>query len=56
MAGRRQERLDELASDGFQTVRMDLGVDRATLKEEAEQLLIKYPDASHNFYHSGADD
>jgi short-subunit dehydrogenase involved in D-alanine esterification of teichoic acids len=56
MAGRRQERLDELAKDGFQTVRMDLSIDRASLKKEAEQLLAKYPDASYGPYRSDAVD
>jgi hypothetical protein len=47
MAGRRQERLDELSKDGFETIRMDLGKDRALLQKEAEQLLARYPEASH---------
>lgn len=48
MAGRRQERLDELSKDGFETIRMDLSNDRASLQKQAEQLLAKYPDASHH--------
>ncbi|KAF5356112.1 hypothetical protein D9756_003934 [Leucocoprinus leucothites] len=44
VAGRRQERLDELADEGFETYRMDVGSDRATLKKDVEILLARYPD------------
>lgn len=43
-AGRRQDRLDELAKDGFETYKLDVGADRATLKNNVEELLTKYPD------------
>lgn len=45
-AGRRQERLDELAKDGFKTYKLDVGADRATLKNNVEELLKEYPDVS----------
>lgn len=44
VAGRRQDRLDELAKAGFETYRMDVGSDRATLKKDVETLLARYPD------------
>jgi len=44
VAGRRQERLDELAKDGFKTYKLDIGADRATLKKNAEEILKEYPD------------
>ena len=44
VAGRRQERLDELAKEGFETYKMDVGVARPILKKDAETLLAKYPD------------
>jgi short-subunit dehydrogenase involved in D-alanine esterification of teichoic acids len=44
VAGRRQDRLDELAKDGFETYKMDVGSDRATLKKDVETLLARYPD------------
>jgi len=44
VAGRRQDRLDELAKDGFKTYKLDVGADRATLKKDVEELLKEYPD------------
>lgn len=42
--GRRQDRLDELAKDGFETYNLDVGADRATLQRMVEELLARYPD------------
>lgn len=47
-AGRRQDRLDELAKDGFETVKLDVGADRVQLKKDVELLLVKYPDVCHS--------
>ncbi len=44
VAGRRQDRLDELAKDGFKTYKLDVGTDRATLKKSVEELLKEYPE------------
>ncbi|KXN89844.1 hypothetical protein AN958_04848 [Leucoagaricus sp. SymC.cos] len=44
VAGRRQDRLDELAKAGFETYKMDVGADRVTLKKDVETLLARYPD------------
>lgn len=41
--GRRQERLDELAQEGFKTIRFDVDTDEASLKAFVEETTSKYP-------------
>jgi short-subunit dehydrogenase involved in D-alanine esterification of teichoic acids len=43
-AGRRQARLQELASAGFETIQVDVDTDRATLKKFVDGIIDDYPD------------
>lgn len=43
-AGRRQERLDELAGRGLATINVDLDTDGESLKKFVEGVLSKYPE------------
>ena len=50
VAGRRQERLDELAakSDRIKTARVDINTSYDKLKQFVEDVLTKYPDVSRS--------
>ena len=43
-AGRRKERLQELAKAGLETIDIDVDTDNATLKKFAERIIQQYPD------------
>jgi NADP-dependent 3-hydroxy acid dehydrogenase YdfG len=43
-AGRRDDRLQELAKENFATVQVDLDTDKDSLKKFVADLLQKYPD------------
>ena len=45
-AGRRRDRLDELAKAGLETVEVDVNTDSNTLKKFADSVVEKYPDVS----------
>ncbi|EDR15067.1 uncharacterized protein LACBIDRAFT_291564 [Laccaria bicolor S238N-H82] len=42
-AGRRQERLDELAKEGLETVQLDVEASHDALKKFVEEIVLKYP-------------
>ena len=44
VTGRRQERLQELAKEGFEAVQFDVDTDRATLKKFVDEVISKHPD------------
>jgi len=44
VAGRRKDRLDELAAKGFETVQVDLDTDNIGIKKFVDNLLAKYPE------------
>ena len=44
VAGRRQDRLDELAREKFETIQVNIDTDRETLKKFVEDVLRKFPD------------
>jgi short-subunit dehydrogenase involved in D-alanine esterification of teichoic acids len=49
--GRRQERLDELAKEGLETVQLDVEASYDALKEFADEIILKYPNVSHRRLH-----
>lgn len=46
-AGKRNERLQEVAKAGLETVVMDVDTDNATLKKFAESVVQQYPDVCY---------
>lgn len=52
VAGRRQERLDELAklSDRIKTARVDINTPQDQLKQFSDDIISKYPDVCLPFY------
>ncbi|KAL0950938.1 hypothetical protein HGRIS_007693 [Hohenbuehelia grisea] len=53
VTGRRKERLDELASQGFETVQVDLDTDKTGIKKFVDGLLAKYPDLDAAILNAG---
>ncbi|TFK57385.1 NAD(P)-binding protein [Heliocybe sulcata] len=53
VTGRRQERLDELAKQGFETVKADVNADRAGLKQFVDSVVSKYPDLDSVIFSAG---
>jgi len=47
-AGRRQDRLDELAKAKLETVQIDIDTDKETLKKFVDDMIKKYPDVCVN--------
>ncbi|KZT21657.1 NAD(P)-binding protein [Neolentinus lepideus HHB14362 ss-1] len=53
VTGRRQERLDELAKQGFETIKVDIDTDRANLKKFVDNTVRKYPELDSIIFSAG---